>query len=82
MPRINPEVQAAAELFCDGEITDRVLADVAAMRGLQLYDGPAPEPVDSGALWQAEMVQLAAHVAEREAAQAAFAERLARRRVV
>lgn len=34
---INPAVSAAAALFTDGRITDRVLADVAAMERLPLH---------------------------------------------
>lgn len=34
---VNPEVYRAAEYFTDGEITDQVLRDVAAMERLELY---------------------------------------------
>lgn len=45
MPPINPAVYAEASLFTDGAITDAVLANVAAMRGLPLYiETPAPQP--------------------------------------
>lgn len=42
---INPEVAHFAALFTDGEITDEVLADVAAMRHLPLHvAAPRPAP--------------------------------------
>lgn len=45
MQTINPAVYAEASLFTDGAITDAVLANVAAMRGLPLYvETPAPQP--------------------------------------
>ena len=40
--RINPEVFDAAQRFADGAITDQVLADVAAMKGLPLYVARSP----------------------------------------
>ena len=66
MQTINPAVYAEASLFTDGAITDAVLANVAAMRGLPLYvETPAPQPPSPVTL--AERALANAEAREREA---------------
>jgi hypothetical protein len=70
MQIINPAVRSAAELYTDGKITDRTLADVAAMKGLPLYveivaQGPNPrdlaekEVIDARAALKSAVEKLA-----------------------
>ncbi|MFT8246607.1 hypothetical protein [Roseomonas sp. BN140053] len=63
---LNPAVLAAAELFTDGALTDTVLANVAAMRGLPLHVTLAPAAAPDAAALAAKALQ-AAEAALRDA---------------
>jgi len=59
-PRLNPAVVSHAELMTDGRVTDALLRDVAAMRGLPLLIEPGATPCHAEIVDRAEIALVGA----------------------